>query len=106
MVLCGPVETVEGRPHVVTNPVFVAEVLSQSTEGMDRGAKSREYRASRSLRQYALVSQEQAWVEIHTRDEAGFWRISETRGLEADCEFTGIDCRVPMAALYEGVLEK
>jgi hypothetical protein len=59
-----------------------------------------------SLRQYALVSQEQPWVEIHTRDEAGFWRISETRGLEADCEFTGIDCRVPMAALYEGVLEK
>jgi Uma2 family endonuclease len=106
MVLCGPVETVEGRPHVMTNPVFVAEVLSQSTEGVDRGAKSREYRASGSLRQYALVSQDQAWVEIHTRDEAGFWRISETRGLEADCEFTGIDCRVPMAALYEGVLEK
>ena len=26
MVLCGPVETVEGRPHVMTNPVFVAEV--------------------------------------------------------------------------------
>jgi len=24
-------------------------------------------------------------VEIHTRDEAGFWQISETRGLEADC---------------------
>jgi Uma2 family endonuclease len=106
MVLCGPVETVEGRPHIMTNPVFVAEVLSQSTEGLDRGAKSREYRASGSLRQYALVSQEQPWVEIHTRDEAGFWRISETRGLAADCEFTGIDCRVPMAALYEGVLEK
>src|SRR5271165_5076937 len=86
MVLCGPVETVEGRPHVIANPVFVAEALSPSTEGMDRGAKSREYRASRSLRQYALLSQEQPWVEIHTRDEAGFWRISETRGLEADCE--------------------
>src|SRR5437868_6832472 len=58
MVLCGPVDTVEGRPHVVTNPAFVAEVLSPSTEGVDRGAKSREYRASRSLRQYALISQE------------------------------------------------
>jgi len=106
MVLCGPVETVEGRPHVVTNPVFVAEVLSPSTEAIDRGAKSREYRASASLRQYALVSQEQPWVEIHTRDDAGFWRITETRGLDAECEFTGLDCRVPMAALYEGVLKK
>jgi Uma2 family endonuclease len=104
MVLCGRIETVEGRPHVVTNPVFVAEVLSASTEGLDRGAKSREYRASASLRQYALVSQDQPWVEIHTRDEAGFWRISETRGLEGECEFSGMNCRVAMAALYEGVL--
>ena len=105
-VLCGPVETVERRPHVITNPVFVAEVLSPSTEGIDRGVKSREYRASGSLRQYALLSQEQPWVEIHTRDEAGYWRISETRGLEADCELTGIDCRIPMALLYEGVPEE
>jgi len=104
-VFCGPVETVDGRPHVITNPVFVAEVLSPSTEGMDRGVKSREYRATASLRQYALISQEQPWVEIHTRDEAGFWRITETRGLEADCEFTGIDCRLPMTALYEVDLE-
>jgi Uma2 family endonuclease len=106
MVFCGPVETVAGRPHVITNPVFVAEVLSPSTEGVDRGAKSREYRATGSLRQYALISQEQPWVEIHTRDEAGFWRITETRGLDADCEFTGIECRVTMTALYEGVLEQ
>jgi Uma2 family endonuclease len=106
MVFCGPVETVDGRPHVITNPVFVAEVLSPSTEGMDRGAKSREYRATGSLRQYALISQEQPWVEIHTRDEAGFWRITEARGLEAECEFTGIDCRLPMTALYEGALEQ
>ena len=43
-------------------------------------------------------------MEVHTGDEAGFWRISEVRGLEADCDFTGIGCRVPMAALYEGAL--
>ena len=47
MVLCGPIETVEGRPHVMTNPVFVAEILSPATEGIDRGVKSREYRAQR-----------------------------------------------------------
>ena len=35
----GPVETMEGRPNVVTNPVFVAEVLSPETEGFDRGRR-------------------------------------------------------------------
>ena len=104
-VLCGPVETVPGRKHVVTNPVFVAEVLSPSTEGMDRGTKLREYRATPSLRQYAMISQDEPWVEIHTRDESGRWWISEATGLDDVCEFTGIDCVVPMAALYEGALD-
>ncbi len=105
MVICGPVETMEGRPNVVTNPVFVAEVLSPSTEADDRGAKSHEYRLSPTLRQYALISQDKAMVEIHTQAENGQWWISEVIGLEADCSFSSLECSVPMAALYEGVLE-
>ena len=105
MVICGPVATMEGRPNIVTNPVFVAEVLSPGTEGDDRGAKSREYRASPSIRQYALVSQVRPMVEIHTRGEDGNWRISDVSGLEAECVFSSLECSVPMAALYEGVLE-
>ena len=104
MVICGAVETMTGRPHVVTNPVFVAEVLSPSTAAFDRGEKSHEYRATPSIRQYVLLSSEKPWVEIHTRDDAGFWRITETVGLDGECAFTGIACTVPMAALYEGVL--
>lgn len=104
-VVCGPMESIPGRKHVLTNPVFVAEVLSPSTEIIDRGAKVREYRASPTLRQFALISQDEPSVEIHTRDEAGIWRKSEVTGLEGECAFTGIDCAVPMAALYEGVSE-
>ncbi len=105
MVICGPVETMEGRPNVVTNPVFVAEVLSPSTEADDRGTKSHEYRLSPTIRQYALISQDRPMVEIHTRAENGQWWISEVIGLDADCAFSSLECSVPMAALYEGVLE-
>ena len=105
MVIRRPVATKEGRPKIVTNPVFVAEVLSPGTEGDDRGRKSREYRASPSIRQYALLSQDRPLVEIHTRGEDGYWRISEVSGMDADCAFSSLGCSVPMAALYEGVLE-
>ena len=104
-VLCGPVETMPGRKHVVTNPVFVAEVCSPSTENLDRREKVREYRATPSLRQFVLVSQDEPWVEIHTREEAGTWRVSDVTGLDAVCAFTGIACSVGMAAIYEGALE-
>ncbi len=105
LVICGAVETMNGRPNVVTNPVFVAEVLSPSTAAFDRGEKSHEYRATPSIRQYALLSPDKPWVEIHTRDDAGYWRITEVTGLAGECAFTGIDCTVPMGALYQGVLE-
>jgi len=104
-VICGAVETVPGRKHVVTNPVFVAEVCSPSTESKDRGSKLREYRASPALRQFILVSQDEPWVEVHTRDETGKWHVDDVTGLDAVCVLTGIDCAVPMAAIYEGALE-
>jgi Uma2 family endonuclease len=105
MVICGPVATMEGRPNVVTNPVFVAEVISPSTEADDRGAKAQEYRDTPSIRRHALLSRSGPWVELHTRGEDGSWRISEVSGLHADCVISSLDCSVPTAALYEGVLE-
>lgn len=105
MVLCGRIETMPGRPNVVTNPVFVAEVLSPCTAGFDRGEKSREYRMTPSIRQYALLSVEKPLVELHTRADDGRWWISEVAGMEGELELTSLSCRVPMAGLYEGVLE-
>jgi Uma2 family endonuclease len=104
-VVCGPVQRMPGRRNVITNPVFLVEVLSPSTEGRDRGEKSHEYRLSPTLRQYALICQDKPLVEIHTRGEDGYWRISEVSGLEAECEFSALQCGVSMAAMYEGVLE-
>jgi Uma2 family endonuclease len=105
MVFRGPVETIEGRPNVVTNPVFVAEVLSPETEGFDRGAAAHKYRWTPSILQYALIAVNRPLVEIYTREADGDWWISEVIGLEADCAFSSLECSVPMAAIYEGVLE-
>ena len=105
MVICGPVSKLAGRPNVITNPVWIAEVLSPSTEAYDRGEKARQYRASPSVKQYALLSQDQPLIEIHTRHDDGTWRITEVSGLETVCEFSSLDCRIPLADLYEGVLE-
>ena len=105
MVICGPVEAMAGRPNVVTNPVFVAEVLSPSTEADDRGVKAREYHKSPTIQQYALLWQDRPLVEIHTRGADGKWLISVVIGLEEECAFSSLECRIPMAGLYEGVLE-
>lgn len=95
----------DGTNNVVTNPVFVAEVLSPSTEATDRVVKFREYRSTPSIRQYALLSHKAPFIEIHTRHDDGSWRLIDCSGLDAHCEFSSLGCTIPMAELYNGVLE-
>jgi len=105
-VVCGPFKRMPTRRNVVTNPFFVAEVLSPSTEANDRGEKSREYRLTPTLRQYALLSQETPLIEVHTRHDDGTWRITEFEGLDATLDLTALNCRIPLADLYDGVFDE
>ena len=94
-----------GHPHVVTDPVLIAEVLAPETEELDRGLKAREYRATPSVKQYAYFALERPFVDIYTRLEDGSWGMSEVSGLDVECEFSSLGCRVSMADVYEGVFD-
>lgn len=79
-VVCGKLETDEDDPDGVLNPALVVEVLSDSTEAYDRGAKAAHYRRIPSLREYVLVSQREPLVEVYRRNERQNWElVSEAR---------------------------
>lgn len=90
----------EGRNHV-TAPVAVFELLSSSTEAVDRGEKRRDYQRLPSLAHYALIDQAAARVEVFSRAE-GSWLFREIEGLgESLREAVGVT--LPLAELYDGV---
>ncbi|MBK8066356.1 MAG: Uma2 family endonuclease [Rhodanobacteraceae bacterium] len=68
-------------------PCLVAEVLSPTTEAIDRGAKLRAYREIASLQAYVLVSQDEPLIEVYRR--AGeLWTyeaISDGRDIALPC---------------------
>jgi Uma2 family endonuclease len=97
LVFCGPVVFADDRKDVVLNPIVVAEVLSPGTEAFDRRKK-----AAESVQQYLLVSQDEALLEVHTRDEKG-GRIREVRGLDGVCVVESLGLELGMAWIYEGV---
>lgn len=68
-VVCGPPAYDPKEPRALINPTLAVEVLSESSEGMDRGIKFRGYRQLDGLRDYVLVSQERAVVEIFSRSD-------------------------------------
>jgi Uma2 family endonuclease len=71
VVVCGALEI--EHSDVITNPMIVVEVLSQSTEQYDRGLKWDGYQSLTSLTDYVLVSQDRAHIEHFGRSPTGGW---------------------------------
>ena len=99
-VVCGEPKFADDQKDTLLNPVFLAEVLSPSTEAYDRGFKSAQYRKLESLQEYALISQAEPRVEVFRRQPGGDWLLSEAAGLDAACSFDSVGCRIALADVY------
>jgi Uma2 family endonuclease len=94
-VVCDKLETDPEDPHAVLNPVVLVEVLSESSEAYDRGAKAAHYRRIPSLREYVLVSQLEPQIEVYRRNERGLFELVEARrGQRAPLTSLGIELDV------------
>ena len=100
-VVCGQLEVDADDPNGVLNPTIIVEVLSDSTEAYDRGAKAAHYRRIPSLREYVLVSQHEPLIEVYRRNERGNWElVAEARATER-AELTS--CGAPIALDVDGI---
>lgn len=98
-VVCGPVVRAPDDPQAIANPTLVIEVLSDSTEACDRGAKSLEYRAFTSIKEIVFISQKTQAVEVHRRNAEGQFVIKDY-GPGATVEFASVGVSVPIGELY------
>jgi len=102
-VVCGQLETSAQDPNAIVNPVVLIEVLSESTESYDRGAKAAHYRRIPSLREYVLVAQHEPLVEVYRRNEHGRFELFEARPGEP-LELSSVGAALDVRALYENPL--
>lgn len=102
-VVCGERQFEAADREANTNPILIVEVLSPSTERYDRTIKFGFYRKISTLKQYVLVSPDQAVVETFTRDDQDRWQFADAVGLEANVEIFPLNCSLSLAAIYEGV---
>ena len=54
-------------PYVETNPLLIIEVLSDSTERIDREEKRLAYQSIATLQEYVLVSQDRRKIQLYRR---------------------------------------
>jgi Uma2 family endonuclease len=97
-VVCGKRQVAFDDPHAMTNPIVIVEVLSDSTERDDRGAKFASYRKLPSLEEYVLVSQDAKRIELFRRSPEG-WVLSEAVGGQS-LELRSLGVTIDVDAVY------
>lgn len=94
-VICGKRAAAIDDPDAVTNPIVIAEVLSDSTEASDRGEKFAHYQRLDSLQEYVLVNQAAKRVEVFLRGAGVVWTFTPwTEGQDLTLESLGISLSV------------
>jgi Uma2 family endonuclease len=100
--LCDGFDLSDDREDIYTNPQFIIEVLSDSTESYDRGKKFFNYQTLESLREYVLVSQKSKAVETFRKEE-DHWLYRLHQGDEAVLKLDSVNCEIPLREIYRNV---
>jgi Uma2 family endonuclease len=98
-VVCGDPAFAPTRPVTLLNPRVLVEVLSETTEEYDRGAKAAHYRQRASVDIILLIDSRRRLVERQARNADGTWTLSEHTGGAVRV----LDFDVPLDELYATV---
>ncbi|WP_310485474.1 Uma2 family endonuclease [Chamaesiphon sp. VAR_48_metabat_403] len=92
----------DDNTQFVQFPCLIIEVLSPSTEAIDRGVKFARYRQFTSLQEYVLVQADRYHVEVFRRNDRGQWVLSEYN-LEDRLLLESINIEITISELYRQV---
>ncbi len=103
MLVPKPIELQTGRKDTVTNPCFIAEVLSKSTQNYDKSEKFTAYRTIPSFQEYLLINQYRIQVEHYVKTAANQWLLSEYDDPTTTLSMNSFDLQISIADLYENI---
>lgn len=98
MIACGPESD---DPTIEESPCLVVEILSKSTEPIDRGEKFETYLRTPSMTRYVLVDQTRRRVEVYERAvDSWTYRLLEDSGtFDIPC----IGATMTLDDVYDGI---
>ena len=104
------VMVVKGEPSyygkgksTVTNPQVIVEVLSQSTQGYDRGDKFKFYRSLATFQEYLLIDQYNYAVEQYWKQSENQWSINFYKGENAILKLVSVDWQISLQEVYQRI---
>ena len=89
---------------MLVNPALIVEVLSDSTEGFDRGDKFTYYKSIPSFNEYLLVAQHRPHVSQFVKRENGVWTFMEFNDLTESLRCASVPCVLALKDIYRDVV--
>jgi Uma2 family endonuclease len=90
-------------PYFRNNPILIIEIVSKSTERIDRREKVFLYQQIESLQEYVVVDQYRKEVQVHRKQPNGGW-ITYLFNEETDVvELASIDLTIQLPEIYTRV---
>ncbi len=89
-------------PLVKRDAALIVEILSPSTEAYDRGRKFAMYRLLPGLKEYLLISIDEARLEVYQRTDDDAWLLREYR-LGDTLSLASIDLKVAVNEVFDDV---
>ncbi|MEA5618812.1 Uma2 family endonuclease [Cronbergia sp. UHCC 0137] len=84
-------------------PCLIIEVLSDSTQGFDRGDKFTDYQKLDTLQEYILINTKKQRIECFRRQNDGQWLLQYYTEEQTSFHFHSINFEGKMSQLYEDV---
>ena len=100
---CGKPEWADEKHDTLTNPSFIAEVLSPSTTEYDLALKARLYRMISSLSEYLFIDPKRVHIEYWRRLPSGNWEVADINDPDATVRLESVDFEMPVREIYKNV---
>jgi len=103
-IYCGPRRRSPTERTARVDPTVLFEVLSDSSEGYDRGRKFELYRSIPTLEHYVLVAQDRRRIEVFDRNDDGTWTL-RIYGAGQTAPLPGVEVELVVDEVYEDVFD-
>jgi Uma2 family endonuclease len=87
----------------LTNPSVIFEVVSESTERIDRGRKLGQYIHIPSLREYLIIAQDEMRIDHLVRSPEDNWRLNIQTQPDATVHLESISFDIKLSDIYRRV---
>ncbi|MDB5248444.1 MAG: Uma2 family endonuclease [Segetibacter sp.] len=101
-IICGEIKTLNSDEMNTLNPAVIFEVLSQSSQGYDRGDKFKMYRDIPTLKEYILIDSLSINVEAFRINENEHWELEEYAFLSEALAIPTLQVSIPLLDIYDG----